>query len=99
FLPLLSRLESEHLRRRKYPRRSRAESDLSRHVRICPASDVFRGAVPAHRNSARARIVVDAALDPNLPADPYRAHFERRESAGEGSAGIRGVSKEGQDKA
>jgi hypothetical protein len=66
---------------------------------FCPASDVFRGAVPAHRNSARARVVVDAALDPDLPADPYRAHFERREGAYQGSAGIRGVSKEGYDKA
>jgi hypothetical protein len=74
-LSLLSRIESEHLRRRKYPRRRRVESDLDRDVRISPASDVFRSTVPAHRDSTRARIVVDAAFDPDLSADPCRSHL------------------------
>src|SRR5262249_43850202 len=99
FLPLLPRFESEHLCCCKCSRRRRTESCLDRHVRICPASHVLRRLVAAHRDSARARLVVDPDFGPLLSTDPHCSHFERRESACTRTTWIHRLSNESHDSA
>jgi len=58
FLYFLSRIKSEHLCRRQYPGRRGAKSDLDRHVRLHPSSNVLRRPISIHRNAICARIMV-----------------------------------------
>src|SRR6516162_7859632 len=81
FLYFLPRIKSEHLCRRQYPGRKGAKSDLDRHVRLHPSSNVLRRPISIHRNAACARIMVGATFASLVYTDTRCSYSERRESA------------------